>query len=372
VVEAEAELLEDHGHNVRILQFDNASIHGGFGSLVAGTSAVWSLTARSAINVRIRDDRPDIVHFHNLFPLVSPAAYSVARRRGAAVVQTLHNYRLLCSNAKLFRDGRPCMDCVGKRLQWPGIMHGCYHGRAASTAVVMSNAIHWTLGTWQTQVDRYIALTEFAKSLFTTAGLPSNRVDVKPNFAPNQSRSTTYDPQTFLYVGRLSPEKGVSTLLSAIIMRPELRLVICGDGPLASDVSRAAAIWPNISWRRQVGSDIISSEMRNAAALVVPSHWFEGFPVVIAEAFSHGLPVIATELGGLGEIVDNDVCGYVIPSANPKLLADAMSTVSTNPAARERMSRGAYRKFAEQYSPERNYELLLRTYDAAHAAASLQ
>jgi glycosyltransferase involved in cell wall biosynthesis len=212
---AETSLLERYGHQVVRYSKHNDRAAGMNRLALAGT-ALWNNSTYRDLRVLIRRERPDVAHFHNTFPLVSPAGYYAAKAEGVPVVQTLHNYRLLCPNALFFRDGGVCEDCMGKAITWPGVVHKCYRGsRAASGLVTAMLATHRALRTWTDMVDVYIALTEFARRKFIEGGLPEERMTVKPNFVDPDPGPGTSDDGHALFVGRLSPEKGVDTLLAA-------------------------------------------------------------------------------------------------------------------------------------------------------------
>lgn len=284
VFEEEAALLEARGHEVLRYRAHNDSVAGmGRAALVAGT--FWNRAVYREIGALVRRHRPAVVHFHNTFPLVSPAGYYAAASGGVPVVQTLHNYRLVCPNGLLFRDGRPCEDCLGRRFPWPAVAHGCYRGGRPATAVAAAMvSAHGAVGTWAGKVDAYVAPTEFAREKLVRGGLPPEKVHVKPNFVspdPGPGDGGGYA----LFVGRLSEEKGLGVLLAAWermgAAAPELRIV--GDGPLAPVVARAAASNPRL---RRMGRRTPAETrrlMKGAAVLVLPSEVYETFGRVAAE-----------------------------------------------------------------------------------------
>src|SRR5215212_4268687 len=233
IFRSEAALLEAHGHQVLRYAAHNDRVAGMNPVALAG-STVWNRASYRELQSMIRRERPQVAHFHNTLPLISPAGYYAAKAEGVPVVQTLHNYRLLCPNALFFRDGHVCEDCQGKLVPWPGVLHACYReSRPASAAMAAMLTTHRALQTWTEQVDVYIATTEFAREKFVQGGLPAEQLVVKPNFlhpapSPGQVRG-----DFALFVGRLSPEKGVGTLLETWKRsRVRVPLKIVGDGPL--------------------------------------------------------------------------------------------------------------------------------------------
>ena len=231
VFEAERELLRRNGHEV--VEFRPNKTPLDLGALRLGLRTVWSPDSYSEIRRVIQHSRPDIAHFHNTVPMISPAGYYAARKEGVAVVQTLHNYRLICPGATLFREGKTCEKCVGKRVPWPALTHKCYRSSLAATgALTTMLSTHRALGTWSRAIDAYIALTSFARDRFIAGGLPATRIAIKPNFLVEDPTPTNTASPTILFVGRLSEEKGIRTLLDAVQHLPEhFDLRIVGDGP---------------------------------------------------------------------------------------------------------------------------------------------
>jgi glycosyltransferase involved in cell wall biosynthesis len=249
-----------------------------------GTIGRWS-GARTALKTvlnqaayaRVREVlarfRPAIMHCTNTFPLLSPAVYYAARAAGVPVVQSLHNYRLICPGAVLFRNGRVCEECMGRRLAWPCVLHGCYRGSCAATAVVAGMlAVHRLAGTWSRVVDRYIALTEFSRQKFIEGGLPGEKITVKPNFVDPDPGQAAGQGGYAVFVGRLADGKGVDCLLAAWKAAPGLPpLKIVGDGPLAPHVQQAAADDPRIQWLGWRPLAEVMATIGRAEALVMPS-----------------------------------------------------------------------------------------------------
>ena len=302
----ETALLESHGHTVIRHTLHNDAIDGMSKLTVAGKT-IWNGAARAQLHDLVNRERPRIVHFHNTFPLFSPSVYSAARSAGAAVVQTLHNYRLICPDAQFFRDGRPCEDCLGKLIPWPAVVHRCYRGSLDASAVAAGMlAIHKLRGTYQHEIDAYIVLSEFARTKFIAAGMPPRKLMIKPNFVgPDPGVIPDSGAGGYvLFVGRLSRSKGIDTLLEAWKhLKPPIDLKIAGDGELADTVCAAVAKDSRIEFLGRRPLREIYDLMANAAVLVFPSVWYECLPKTIIESLAVGTPVIASRLGSMTELI---------------------------------------------------------------------
>ncbi|KAF2989104.1 glycosyltransferase [Methylocystis sp. MJC1] len=305
-VEDEVKMLRSHGHNVTEYFVHNDALSG-MAPLTLAAKTIWSRQTFNDLGAIVRDRRPQVVHFHNTLPLISPSAYYAAKSEGAAVVQTLHNYRLLCPNGLFFRQGAVCEDCLGKQLPWPAIANKCYRESHAATAVVAAMlSVHRALGTWRDALDMYITLSEFGRRKLIAGGLPAGKILVKPNFLARDAQPGSGRGGYVIYVGRLSSEKGIDVLLEAWrALGCAVPLKIIGDGPLAGRVKQASKEQPAIEWLGQVDMENVYELIGNAEALVVSSRCYENFPRVIVEAFGKGTPVIAPDLGPMGEIIEN-------------------------------------------------------------------
>ncbi len=369
-VAAEAAMLEANGHDVARFSLSNNATDG-MNRLALAARTIWSGSAAKDLHSLVSRHRAEIVHFHNTFPLMSPSVYYAARVAGAAVVQTLHNFRITCPNALLFRDGAPCEDCLGKAVAWRGIARKCYRDSRAATATVAAMAsTHRLIGTWRNQVDAYIALSEFSRRKLIAGGLPADKIAVKPNFAYPDPGPGTGAGQFALFVGRLSREKGLGVALDAwrhVGERVPLRIV--GDGPLAPDVAAAVSGGGSITWTRQVSLDEIYRLMGDAALLIVASECYENFPRVIIEAFAKGTPVIAPRLGGMAEIVRDGVTGVQFAPGDGADLARKVCSLAGDAPTLMRMRGAARAEFEQRYTAEVNHAALLDIYVAALAAA---
>jgi glycosyltransferase involved in cell wall biosynthesis len=366
VVEDERALLEAHGHRLTQFTRHNDQIgRVGKARLAAGT--VWNRDAAGQLETLVRKEKPAVVHFHNTMPLISPSAYYAARRGGAAVVQTLHNYRLLCPKGTLFRDGRVCESCVDKAVAWPAVRHACYRqSRSASAALMVMRSTHRVLNTYHKAVDAYIATTRFARDMHLRGGLPSDRVYLKPNFVAVDPGVGHGAGGYALYVGRLSPEKGIGALLEAWRGQTGLMpLVIVGDGPQRSAVETLASAHPGVTYRGWLSGEALNSAMQSAGVLVLPSLNYEGFPKVIVEAFAAGLPVIASRLGAMAEVIEHQTTGLLFSPGQPEGLRASVSWAQTHPDQLGRMRGEARARYEKHYRPEPNYQALMTIYDHA-------
>jgi glycosyltransferase involved in cell wall biosynthesis len=326
------------------------------------------------IRSRVKRDRPDIIHFHNTFPLISPSAYYAASEEGIPVVQTLHNYRLLCPSATLFRDGAPCEDCLGKAVPWPGVFHQCYKDSVAhSGAVAAMLALHRAIRTWETKVNTYIVMTEFSRGKFIAGGLPADKIRVKPHFLNTDPGVGKGGGDYALFVGRLSIEKGVETLLKAWeALGNTIKLKIVGDGPLASMVNLASQANPSIEWLGSRSPEDVYALMGVAACLIFPSQCYETFGLVVVEAFARGTPVIASRIGGIEEIVEHTKTGLLFAPGEDRDLTARILWLKRNPQKVSQMRLEARSKFLTKYSPMCGYEGLMAIYQDAvrHCSSS--
>lgn len=366
--DAERALLESHGHTVVTNVADNREIGSAVG---AATDAIWSRSSRRELGAIVCRERPDVMHCHNTFPRVSPSAYDAAREWGVPVVQTLHNYRLACPSAILFRDGRPCEDCLGRTLAWPAVVHGCYRGsRAASAAVAAMLAVHRWRGTWTTRVDAFIALSDFARERMQAAGLPGDRLHVRPNFLAHDPGPGTGDGAYALFLGRLVPEKGLPVVLEAWARHaPGLPLRVAGDGPQAELATAAASQQPDVMYLGARPRDEARALIERASLLIFPTLWYEAFPMVLVEAMAAGTPVIASRLGATAEIVEHGRTGLTFAPGDAAALAAAVREANA-PERRSALSRGARQAFLSRYTATAAHERLLEIYAAASRTAT--
>jgi glycosyltransferase involved in cell wall biosynthesis len=369
VFRAESQLLREAKHEVLVYEKGNEEIKTYTSlekiSLVGKT--VWSRESQKEIERLLQIHHPDLVHFHNTFPLISPSAYYSCKRNGAGVIQTLHNFRNLCPNALFFRDGRACEDCLGKPFPWPGIVHACYRKSRLQTATVCAMVTsHRMIGTLENKVDRFIALSQFSREKFIQGGLPPEKIIVKPNFVFPDPGQKNGDGEYILYVGRMSPEKGIRTLLSAIQKVAEIPVRIVGDGPLLDETVKFAkeSNLHRVQFLGRVSKQETIDQMKQARALVFPSECYENFPLVIAEAFACGLPVVATRLGAIEELIREGETGLLYSVADTDELAAAVLDVWSNPERATRMGKAARREFENRFTADINLKQILQIYQS--------
>ncbi len=381
VVAAEADLLAKHGHDIELWSVDNKDLPAGFtGKIKTALATSYSASSRAVARDKLRRFQPDVVHVHNFFPQISPSIYDACMDEIVPVIQTLHNYRLICPGAMLMREGKICEQCI-TGTPYQAAWYGCYRGsKPGSLVAAHMVAQHRRQGTWQHKVNRFIALTVFAKSKFVEAGFPADKIAVKANFVddplqknphPNllpvgegafALKSTALHPSFSLYVGRISEEKGIKTLLEAwSSMDDQTLLKVAGRGPLEALLKSKNNIAP--LGRKNAAE--ISELMQRAAFLVLPSEWYEGFPLVLVEAFAHGLPVLASRLGSMADIIRDGETGLLFAPGDASDLADKAKWLLDNPQQTQKLGDNARRTFLAKYTAERNYAELMAIYEAA-------
>lgn len=368
VLADEADLLRSRGHTVVQFTKHNDAVND-ISRIRLAWGTIWNSRSAAELKDVIRREKFDVVHFHNTLPLISPAGYYAARSQGVAVVQTLHNYRLTCPSATFFRDGKVCEECLGKRFAMPAVRHKCYRGSRSATLVSATMlAVHKTIGTYARCVDRYIACSQFTKRKLTQAGLPERKIAVKPNFIVNDPGTRSSRGDYAMFLGRLSHEKGVQTLLDAWRLLPAgIHLKLVGNGPLQDIVRAATQGSPNVEWLPGKSDDEVRDLISEAKFLVLPSVNYEGFPKTIVESLSVGIPVVASKLGAMAELIDDRRTGRLFEAGNPAQLAQVVSELYYDDEALAAMRVAARREYEEHYTAERNYDLLMQIYQQAIA-----
>ncbi len=368
VVESEVALLRGNGHRVTELTRNNAEL-GDMNALALLQQTFWSRQTTRAFEQLHAAEPIDVVHVHNTLPLISPSIYWAASRHRVPVVQTLHNFRLLCPQAMFLREGKVCEDCLGK-LPWRGATRGCYRGSIADSAAMAGMlTFHRGIGTWQRRIQRYIALNNFSRAKFIDGGLPADRVMVKPNFVMDLGEP---DPELerhgFLYVGRLSPEKGTRTLAEAFAsLDKRASIRVAGSGP---EQGLLTAICPLAVQLGELTPLDVRREMLRATALVVPSISYGDITLVAIEAFAAGLPVIASRTGALAEAVEEGVTGLLFNPGDATDLARCVNWTLAHPSEMRRMGLAARQRFTSAYSSTANYQRLMEIYALAASECS--
>jgi glycosyltransferase involved in cell wall biosynthesis len=372
VFSSERDLLINAGHDVITYERHNGEIlnYSSFQKIKFSYQTIWGGNTLKELDQLLLSQRPRIVHFHNTFPLISPAAYAICRNRGAAVVQTLHNFRLLCPEARLFRSGAPCELCLHKNVKWPGVIHACYHGSIGQTSVIAAMlAYHRFIKTWGQQVNRYIVLSSFSRQKFIEGGLPRDKIVVKPNFVSLDPGGKISDKRYTLIIGRLSPEKGIDTLMKSWELLPHIPLKILGDGPLLPFVQEyiKAKNLGNIEILGWQSREAVIALLREASFLIFPSTCYENFGMTIIEAYACGLPVIAARLGAPANIISEGRTGLLFDPGNENDLSKKVDWAWNHPNEINEMGVRARKEYESSYTAQKNYELLINVY--AQAAA---
>jgi glycosyltransferase involved in cell wall biosynthesis len=371
VFELESELLESHGHEVRKLVVDNDHIQGFPAKLKAALSVTYSDSSRLLMMGELDKFDPNVVHVHNFFPVLTPSIFNACKQLNVPVVHTLHNYRLICPSGILMIDGEIYERSVTGSAYWSVLKKAYRNSYLGTLAVARMVEYHKKFRTWHTAVSRFIALTQFAKDKFIEAGFPSGKITVKPNFIcdPMDGQDTVnHDHRAgALFVGRLCEEKGIRTLMEAW-RSVDYPLTVAGDGPLYNECYCSSG---NINFVGNKSYKEISTLMNKAAFLVMPSEWYEGLPMVLVEAYAHGLPVIASDLGGLSELVLEGETGTKFPPGQSDVLASKACSLIGDITLRSSLGENARKLYERKYTPEKNYSQLIGLYEELADGAKL-
>lgn len=363
VRDGEVSLLRQHGQIVETYDRESVEIEA-MSRISVTQQTFWSLRTTADLRERIGRFRPDVIHVHNSFPLISPSIFWGAARARVPVVQTLHNFRLLCPQAMFLRDGKVCEDCLGK-VPWRSVAHKCYHESAAQSAVVTTMlSAHRLAGTYRKKINRYIALSGFCRSKFIAGGFPADLISVKSNFV-DVPASPDGPRKGALFVGRLSHEKGVTVMLDALNCLGHQSIDVIGSGPLQTMVAEHPQV---NSLGSQPRSEVLR-RMQRAEYLLVPSIWHEG-PMTVIEAFACGLPVIASRSGAMEELIEDGVTGLLFDAGSPTALLSAIRWANEHPAMMREMGANARSEYLRRYTPELNYRQLMSIYGAVLPSCS--
>lgn len=349
VVGTESRVLRSGGNNVRTWQEANPD---GPGAAVSLAASGWNPASARRLRGIVEAFEPDVVHVHNTWFAMSPSVVGVPHEVGVPVVMTLHNYRLVCAAATLYRNGKPCHDCVGTH-PWHAVLHGCYRDSRSQSAVAAAGmAFHARRGTWHRDVDRFVALSQFSRKQFVDGGLPEHKIVTKANSVddPGERRDPPSASRTVLFVGRLSAEKGVRDLLEAWAERErDLELLIVGTGPLEAELRRTAPA--GVVFAGKLSHDEVTSLMLSSRALVFPSTWYEGQPLVLLEAAAAGMAILLSDLGSMTEMFAPGSERLLFEPASITALSDALERLEEDRFVDDH-GRFVRKRFEEHYTHE--------------------
>ena len=367
VVDQEIDLLRRRGMDVATMIRSSDELESWSAARRArlAVTAIWSRESARELATVVEHHKSDLISLHNPYPLLSASVVSTATRLGVPVVQTLHNYRHACMKGTLYRSGAPCEQCVGRRVPLPGVVHGCYRGSRAQSAV-MATAQAANLPIWQRDVARYLTLTEFMADRLARHGLPRERMTLRPQAAADPGEPAPLG-RGVLYVGRLDTEKGIDLLLDAWrAARPpaeHAQLTIVGDGPLAGDVRDV----DGVRWLGRLDAAGVQRALRECCVVVIPSRWYEGLPVVAVEAMAAGRPLLVTAGGALPEVVGD--AGVTAPPLAGEL-ADALTSMLGSRERLEQLGGNARARYLAKHTDARLGEVLEHTYSSLRRAAT--
>lgn len=370
---AEADLLRRYGYDVHEFTRSSDGIRSqGILGIIKGALAVaWNPFAARALRLLLQKVKPDVVHVHNVFPLLSPSIFYAVKAARVPVVLTLHNYRIACSAGTAVRGDRSCTLCLDKRSVLPALRYGCYRkSRAATLPVALMIALHRRLRTWDRCIDAFIVLTEYHRDTIAGYGIPGERIAVKPHFMSLQMKPVPWDSreEKVVFVGRLYEAKGIHVLLRAWMRWGEAApaLQIIGDGPLMSQLAAIALpLQGNVSLTGNISRDETLRLMARAKLLVIPSLCLEGFPMVVQEAFALGVPVAASRIGSLQTLVTENQTGILFAPGDESDMLEQIRKIWEKPEILQRCGAAAQKESVEKYSAQKNHELLSTIYQAA-------
>ncbi|HYF31100.1 MAG TPA: glycosyltransferase family 4 protein [Chitinophagaceae bacterium] len=369
-VELETSLLQQKGHEVQTIIFNNEEPSGVLNKLRFGRNAIYNKTSARLVKKTIETFRPDIVHVHNWFFAASPSVLFAASKTGVPVIMTIHNYRLVCSNALLLRNNLPCELCVQQTFPLHGIRYKCYRQSASQSALVTAiTGTHKVLRTWQKKVNTYILLTAFAKSRLQGSSFRADpaKLLIKPNFIPDPGQGVQPRENFFLFAGRLSTEKGVHVLLNAFQQLAASRLIIVGEGPERDILHNSYANAANITFEGKLDRTELMELMKRCKAVIFPSLWYEGLPFTILEAYATGTPVIASRLGSMIELISDGYNGFHFSPGDVGELKHCIQTIEKAGPGIERLYTNARQTYLDHYHPDIHYQSIIPIYETTIA-----
>jgi glycosyltransferase involved in cell wall biosynthesis len=363
---AEADLLEKMGNVVLRYTRDNDEIrnYGLLKKMLLLFNTIWSFSTLRDLELILRKEKPDLVHFQNTFPLISPSAFYACKHQNIPVIMSARNYRLMCVNGLFLRDNQICEDCINKVFAWPGVYHACYRNSfLQSTVVALMVAYHRLRKTWLNYVHIFICLSEFSRRKYIQGKIPEQKIMVKPNFVEDPGENDE-KREYAIFIGRLSVEKGIQTILKSIANNPTIPLLIIGSGPLEEEVKRASEKLENINYLGELGHDQILDVIKKARFLIYPSLCYETFGRVIVEAYACGVPVITSRIGALQELVYDGVTGLFINPGDVEDLSNKMRWLWEHPEESSQMGMNARNEYLKRFTPEINYQSLMSIYSS--------
>lgn len=357
VVDAEVSLLRKKGHEVLIYSRDNKEIDKISNFRLALDTLRSTRTIDDIAQIH-KEFKPDIIHAHNIFPLISPSLYTAAKNLQIPLVQTLHNFRLLCPQAMLFRNGKACEACIGN-LPWRASLYRCYRNsffQSSFTALALTT--HKIIDAWEQSVRQYIVLSQVARDKFIKGGIPVKQLSIKPNFIESSRVPSWSHREKGIFIGRLSVEKGLDVLIKAVASLDKINIDVYGTGPLADLVNTSSGL-NSLGFYPQ---SALLDRLHQVSYLVIPSTGIESFGLVAIEAFSCGTPVIASRHGSLAEIIKHGKTGLLVKPGDHQALAHAITWAEHHPEDMKKMGQAAYAEYLERYTPETNYKILMEIY----------
>lgn len=366
VFETESTLMKQYGHEVKTLIFDNKNLNTLRKKIFTGLMTLFNFSSAKILHQTILAFQPDIIHVHNFFPIASPSIFFVAKKYNIPIIMTLHNYRLICPSATLYRQNTICEICTKKTFAYPAVIHGCYRKSKVQTFLLISMSFfHTVIHTWQRKVTHYIALTHFEKNKYLQSSLKltSAQITIKPNFVADHN-SLIQKEDYFLYLGRLSEEKGINTLIEAF-KDSSYGLHIIGTGPLVEQVWTTANASTNIHYLGFQNKEFILESLKKAKALIFPSSCYETFGMSVIEAFSTATPVICSDHGAPAELIEHMKNGLYFQSGNSIDLKQKLDWINTHPEQHYQLCLNARQEYEAKYTPENNYTMLMKIYEEA-------
>jgi glycosyltransferase involved in cell wall biosynthesis len=331
---------------------------------------VYSVGARRRIGRVLDDLRPDVVHAHNIYHQLSPSVLAPADREGRAVLMTLHDYKLACPAYRFLNSEGICEACTGGRW-YEATRRRCTRGMLAPSALNTLEAyLHHGLRLYERHVDLFVCPSEFLARKVAAAGIPERKLRVLRNFCDVDRTSPRFGGEDVVYAGRLSEEKGVATLLHSMASVPSARLHVFGTGPAEAALRTLAAerLGTRAVFHGRQDAAAVAEAMAAAACVVVPSEWYENCPMVVLEAFAAGTAVVATDLGGLPELITGGVDGLLVPPGDPASLADAITQIAEDSAFAEQLGRNARKRAERDFRLDGHVDAIRNLYAEARRA----